>query len=223
MKTLAAEFINVDLDLKSAAPLTPLLQAWSGRVGRLHTPDKAGRKPSIARRAAGVGVPHPGLAVHSASEELDMQEFLIAPAASRAMWFLLLVPGVVICLVAGLLGAALLGSRGARFEVSPAGLRLRGDLYGRLIPMEQLRAGSASRIDFSAMPELTLVRRTMGTGLPGYRAGWFRLKNGERALVYLTDETRAVYVPTTAGYSVVVSPREPDQFLAALRTLSARQ
>ena len=55
-----------------------------------------------------------------------MQEFLIAPAASRAMWFLLLVPGVVICLVAGILGSALLSARGARFEVSPAGLRLPG-------------------------------------------------------------------------------------------------
>jgi hypothetical protein len=62
----------------------------------------------------------------------------------------------------------------------------------------------------------------MGTGLPGYRAGWFRLKNGERALVYLTDDRRAVYVPTTAGYSVLVSPGEPDQFLAALRQASAR-
>jgi hypothetical protein len=151
-----------------------------------------------------------------------MQEFLIAPAASRAMWFLLLVPGVVICLVAGILGSAILGARGSRFEVSPAGLRLRGDLYGRLIPMEQVRAESASRVDFTAMPELTPARRTMGTGLPGYRAGWFRLKNGERALVYLTDNTRAVYVPTTAGYSVILSPGEPDQFLAALRNASAR-
>jgi hypothetical protein len=60
-----------------------------------------------------------------------MQEFLIAPAASRAMWLLVLVPGVVVCLVAGLLGAAVPSSRGARFEISPAGLRLRGDLYGR--------------------------------------------------------------------------------------------
>ena len=29
--------------------------------------------------------------------------------------------------------------------------------------------------------------RTMGTGLPGYRAGWFRLRNGEKALLYLTE------------------------------------
>jgi PH (Pleckstrin Homology) domain-containing protein len=146
-----------------------------------------------------------------------MQEFLIAPTAGRAMWLLMLVPGVVICLVVGLLGAAVLSSRGARFEISPAGLRLRGDLYGRLIPAEQLRGASASRIDFSTMPELRPAGRTFGTGLPGYRSGWFRLRNGERALLYLTDESRAVYVPTTAGYSVVLSPLEPDQFLAALR------
>jgi hypothetical protein len=152
-----------------------------------------------------------------------MQEFLIAPAASRAMWLLMLVPGLVFCLVAFVLGSALLGARASRFEVSPEGLRLRGDLYGRLIPIEQLRAGPASRIDFTTMPELTPARRTMGTGLPGYRAGWFRLRNGERALLYLTDETRAVYVPTTAGYSLVLSPREPDQFLAALRAASARR
>jgi hypothetical protein len=154
---------------------------------------------------------------------VDMQEFLIAPAASRAMWFLLLVPGVVICLVVGVLGAALLSARGATFEVSAAGLRLRGDLYGRLIPMEQLRAESASRVDFKAMPELTPVRRTMGTGLPGYRAGWFRLKNGERALVYLTDDTRAVHIPTTAGYNVLLSPQEPDRFLAALRDVGTQR
>ena len=150
-----------------------------------------------------------------------MQEFLIAPAASRAMWFLLLVPGVVVCLVVGLLGLAMLSSRNARFEISPAGLRLRGDLYGRLIPIEQLRGASATRVDFNATPELTPARRTFGTGLPGYRSGWFRLRNGERALVYLTDDTRAVYVPTTAGYSVVLSPYEPDRFLSALHDVVA--
>jgi hypothetical protein len=33
------------------------------------------------------------------------------------MWLLMLVPGVVIFLVAGLLGAAVVSARGARFEV----------------------------------------------------------------------------------------------------------
>lgn len=63
----------------------------------------------------------------------------------------------------------------------------------------------------------------MGTGLPGYQAGWFRLTNGERALLYLTDRRRAVYVPTTAGYSVLLSPAEPDAFVSALRAIAQRR
>ena len=60
----------------------------------------------------------------------------------------------------------------------------------------------------------------MGTGLPGYQAGWFRLRNGEKALLYLTDRARAVYIPTTAGYSLLLSPADPDGFLSQLRSLS---
>lgn len=151
-----------------------------------------------------------------------MQEFVIAPATGRAIWFVFLLPGLILLLVTGLLGAAVVGARSARFEVSPAGLRLRGDLYGRLIPVEQLRGASAARIDFAAVPELTPMRRTMGTGLPGYRSGWFRLRNGERALLYLTDMGRTVYVPTTEGYSILLSPAEPEQFLSALRGISTK-
>jgi hypothetical protein len=65
------------------------------------------------------------------------------------------------------------------------------------------------------------ARRTVGTGLPGYRAGWFRLRNGEKALLYLTDTSRAVYIPTTAGYSVLLSPAQPDEFVSALRAIAA--
>jgi hypothetical protein len=85
-----------------------------------------------------------------------------------------------------------------------------------MIPASQLRTAEAVRVDFAASPELRPRRRTMGTGLPGYQSGWFRLHNGERALLYLTDRTRAVHVPTTEGYSLLLSPAEPDAFLAAL-------
>lgn len=147
-----------------------------------------------------------------------MQEFVIAPAA-RSVWALVLVPTLVLCMVTWLLGASVLASRTARFEVSTAGLRLRGDLYGRLIPLAQLRPGEARRVDLEADAELRPVRRTWGNGLPGYRSGWFRLRNGSRALLYLTDTNRAVYVPTTAGYDVLLSPRDPDAFLAAIHAL----
>jgi len=143
-----------------------------------------------------------------------MQVFTIAPAAGKAMWIV----AVILVPIVGLIILTILGSRTARFEVSPEGLRLRGDLYGRLIPSNQLRTDAAKRVDLNAQPELAPRIRTLGTGLPGYQAGWFRLRNGEKALLYLTDRGRAVYVPTTAGYSVLLSPNDPEGFLSALRS-----
>ena len=62
----------------------------------------------------------------------------------------------------------------------------------------------------------------MGTGMPGYQAGWFRLRNGDKALLYLTDRSKAVYVQTTDGFGVILSPSEPDNFLGALERLVGR-
>jgi hypothetical protein len=60
----------------------------------------------------------------------------------------------------------------------------------------------------------------MGTAYPGYRAGWFRLRNGEKALVYLTETNRTVYVPTRNGYSVMLTPQQPERFLERLRAVA---
>ena len=60
----------------------------------------------------------------------------------------------------------------------------------------------------------------MGTSLSGYQSGWFRLRNGDRALLYLTDRQKAVYVSTTQGYGVLLSPSETEQFVAALNTVA---
>ena len=149
-----------------------------------------------------------------------METFPMAPAATRALWFVPLLLAVILVPVIALLGGTLVGARAARFEVSPAGLRLHGDWYGRTIPSGQIRGQDAKRVDFTTEPELAPKWRTMGTGLPGYQAGWFRLKNGEKALLYLTDRRRAVYVPTTAGYSLLLSPAEPDRFLSAIRAVA---
>lgn len=147
-----------------------------------------------------------------------MQVFAIAPAATRVPWLLLLpILGLVVAGIA--LTVALFGFRSASFEVSNDGLRLRGDLYGRLIPRSELDLVAAARIDFERSPELKPTRRSLGTGMPGYSAGWFRLADGERALVYLTDRSRAVYIPTRAGYSVLLSPADPDGLVAALHSL----
>lgn len=163
--------------------------------------------------------------------------FHIVPARSVAFWlFVVPVVPVVIAAVAvegatlpmlligvavsALIGKTLAGSRGARFEVSPEGLRLRGDLYGRRIPRAALRAAQARVVDLRADRELRLQWRMLGTLVPGYAAGWFKLRGGERALVYATDRSRAVYVPTTLGYSLLLTPERPEEFVARLREVA---
>jgi hypothetical protein len=124
---------------------------------------------------------------------------------------------LVLMVAVGVVATSAVGSRTARFELSPAGLRVRGDLYGRLIPAEQLRRVGARAVDLTADGTLRPVARTMGTGLPSYQSGWFRLADGERALVYLTDPRRAVYVPTSAGCALLLSVEDPAAFVAAVR------
>lgn len=132
------------------------------------------------------------------------------------LWFF----AIMIVLLLGLvtmMGWVAWSTRNSRAEVTPEGLKLVGDLWGRTIPHEQLVLDDARIIDLRGEPDLVPTRRTMGTGLGGFAAGWFRLRNGEKSLIYLTDRTRVVYLPTDQSYSVMISSHEPERLLAALR------
>lgn len=150
-----------------------------------------------------------------------MESFAIVPSTSRALWILVVI--LILITVGILMIATARGSRSSRFELTDAGLRLRGDVYGRLIPRTALRGGSARIVDLARTPELEPRRRTIGTAMPGYRAGWFRLRNGEKALLYLTDTRRAVYIPTRQGYSLLLSPQQPEWFVERLRTVAPNE
>ena len=151
-----------------------------------------------------------------------MNVFPIAPAESRYLWFIVPI-GLILIGVMVILVLSLRGAQTARFEVVSEGLRLSGDLYGRTIGFNQMRLDSARRVDLAHERQLAPSFKRMGTSLPGYQSGWFRLRNGEKALLYLTDRSKAVYIPTTAGYSVLLSPSDPDGFLNALRTNGSSQ
>lgn len=148
------------------------------------------------------------------------ETFAIVPASSRGLWILVILVLLLFAGITAMLVKTARGSTQSRFEISVEGLRLRGDLYGRVIPRSSLRGAEARVVDLRAEEGLAPRRRTMGTSFPGYHAGWFRLRNDEKALLYLTDRSRAVYVPTTEGYSLLLSPREPDRFVDRLREIA---
>jgi hypothetical protein len=149
------------------------------------------------------------------------QTFAIIPAGPRAIY--LLIPFVL--LVLGALGFLVLtayGSQRATFELAAAGLRFHGDAYGRTIPWSAIDGAQARLVDLTREPSLRPKIRRLGTALPGYRSGWFRLANGERALLYITDSHRVIYVPTTLGYAVLLTPQSPERFLAELQQRARR-
>ncbi len=147
-----------------------------------------------------------------------IETFPIVPGSVRMLWLIVPVCLLVAASVAGLI-YSLSGARNARFEVSPAGLRLRGDFYGRLIPPSDLRVDDARAVDLDSEPSLAPRTRLVGTAITGYRAGWFRLRNGERALLYVTDTRRVAYLPTVNGYAVLLSVPDPNALLASLKRL----
>jgi hypothetical protein len=149
-----------------------------------------------------------------------MESFAIIPASSRSLWVFYVLMLLLFVGVASVLFITGRGSRASRFELSEAGLRLRGDLWGRMIPSNALRGGAARIVDLATTPDLQPRWRTSGTTFSGYRAGWFRLRNGEKALVYLTETSRTVYVPTRKGYSVMLTPQQPERFLERLRSVA---
>ena len=62
--------------------------------------------------------------------------------------------------------------------------------------------------------------RIAGTRLPGLRSGWFRLHDGRRAYVVLTDWRRAVELPRRDGRVYLFSLQRPEAFIDALGKLT---
>lgn len=72
--------------------------------------------------------------------------------------------------------------------------------------------------DPSAAPGLRPSLRSNGVGFPGYKADWFKLRNGRKGLLFVTDTDRIVHIPTQHEYDLLLSVDAPDRFLDALRT-----
>lgn len=146
-----------------------------------------------------------------------VEVFPIAPTTGKPLWLLIpllaLLAGIFVLLASTIFSAKLL-----RVEVSETGVRIRGDLYGRTIPAADLKTSEASLVDLRKGPYYPQWK-TNGVGLPGYLSGWFRLTNREKALLYVTDTSRVVRIPTRKGYSLLVSVAEPERFLEQVRGL----
>jgi len=137
------------------------------------------------------------------------------PSSGGMGWLtsLLLLP-----LVIGIALAIAFWPRPLRVEVTPAGLQIRGSVYGRSVPRSEWQLDRARVVDLAAEPELKPIWRSNGVGWPNYRVGWFRLRDQERALCFLTSTQSVLYLPTTQNYALLISSNDAAALLTALKS-----
>jgi hypothetical protein len=146
--------------------------------------------------------------------------FGIIPATSGAyafLWGFGIFIGVILIGIIGLFVSFGYQARHAAFTLTDEGLRISPGLYSRTIPKENIDAAGVKVINLDMEKDYQPKWRTNGAGLPGYSAGWYKLQNKEKALLFVTDRSSVVYIPTTENYSVMLSVREADEMVELIQ------
>ena len=145
------------------------------------------------------------------------QVFHIIPASGNSLWIILIFAMLLMVAFVLLFGFIAWSYRHVKFEITPAGLKITGDIYGRTVPLSDLLPEQAKTVDLDKNSSYRFVSRTNGIGLPGYKSGWFRTQSGQKALAFVTRTTQVVYLPTAKGYSIFLSVQNPEEFIDCLR------
>ena len=139
-------------------------------------------------------------------------EFQITPASSSATIMLAAITLLMLVMAAGFAWLTTSATRPS-VVVDDSTLVLKAPFYGRSIPLSELRLEGARVVNVDSNSDLRPRLRTNGLGLPGLGVGWFKLANGEKALLALSSRDRVTYIPTDQGYALLLSVERPEAFL----------
>ena len=101
--------------------------------------------------------------------------------------------------------------------VDGSGVEVATTFYRRRVAWSELRMDEARIANLDEHTHLKPMLKTNGTAFPGFRSGWFRLRNRGKALVAMLDGPRVVWVPTTLGFDLLLQARQPQALLDHLR------
>jgi hypothetical protein len=173
------------------------------------------------------------------------REYALSPVGQGAKWFFALImllpiavaliilwneaaavnelPGWALGLLIGLGPAILLatamGVRKPKAELGKDGLRIRVSFINKRWALSELDSDRACLVNLDTRKELRPKWKLWGAAMPGLSSGLFKLYNGDKSHLYITDRQKVVYIPTQSG-PVLLSLERPGDFLAALQSLS---
>lgn len=121
------------------------------------------------------------------------------------------------CLLLWATLAALL--RRHRLDFHSEGIEVATTFYRRRFALPDLDVAAARVVDLAERPDYRPMLRTNGLAIPGFRSGWYRLRNGDRALVATAGGQRLLWIPTRAGHDLLLQPGDPRALLEQLRAM----
>lgn len=146
--------------------------------------------------------------------------FPIEPSSNAALWLIIPISLLLLGLL-GMMGFMVYSVYNLRVVVAEDAIEIKGDMYGRRIPLSHMIVEQAEVVHLQEDTEYALRLRTNGIGLPGYQSGWFKMRNGEKALTFVTQKRSVVRIPTRDGYTLLLSMEGADEFIETLQGASA--
>lgn len=104
-----------------------------------------------------------------------------------------------------------------RLLLDPGGIEVATTFYRQRIALADLRIDAARLVRLEEHPDLKPLLKSNGYALPGFRSGWFRLRNWQKAFVATSDGDRVLWLPTSRGFGLLLQPRDPQRLLDRLR------
>jgi hypothetical protein len=152
----------------------------------------------------------------------ETQIFHLAPTVLKIYWlWTLALPVTLMAIILVFAFYTVFAVKNAAIEIDAEGLRIEAGFYSRNIPTGDLALEGLKTLNLVEDCDYALSRRRNGVSLPGLKAGWYTLNNGEKALVFVTDPTRVVYAPTRKQFSLLFSASDPKALLDRLKKLHA--
>jgi|GEM_PF-201500 len=106
-------------------------------------------------------------------------------------------------------------------QVVDGTLDLRSSFYRDRVPLSELGLDRARVVDPDEHTEFKPILKTNGFSIPGFRSGWFLLRNRRRSFVAIGDGRRQLWLPTSGKHDLLIEPRDPAALVAHLRELAA--
>jgi hypothetical protein len=125
---------------------------------------------------------------------------------------------IVMSIITWLMLGTIFTTKNTSISIKDGEVIINSFLYKRKIPIENILINEIETINLNQDEEYRISTRINGIGLRNFKSGWMRLKNGKRALVYLTNEEKVLLMPTK-DFIVLFSMEKTEEFVNKIKAI----